>query len=211
LRDGEALWMHQLFAAFLRETAEPGDLAPALLSVATVQGARLSAIAGDVSAHPNRADLVALMLTYAPDNAFWRDGDAAVSVEDGETIGRALCEVGRFAAARPWFERAVATKEQGDAHGRVDHESLSTSLHVVGYCLSSTGEFAAARPWFERAVAEVEQGDAHGRVDHKSLGVSLHEVGYCLSSTGEFTAARPWFEQPRRHPAPSRLVPLSHR
>jgi tetratricopeptide (TPR) repeat protein len=195
LRDGDALWMHQLFATFLRDTAEPGDLAPALLSVATVQGARLSAIAGEVSAHPNCADLVALMLAYAPDNEFWREGDAAASVEDGETIGRALFGVGRFAAARPWFERAVAEKEQGDVHGRVDHESLGRSLHQVGVCLSSTGEFAAARPWFERAVAEKEHGDVHRRVDHASLGASLHMVGACLSGTGEFAAARPWFER----------------
>src|SRR6185503_3898042 len=49
--------------------------------------------------------------------------------------------------------RAVAEKEQGDVHGRVDHASLGVSLHEVGYCLSRSGEFAAARPWFERAVA----------------------------------------------------------
>ena len=35
---------------------------------------------------------------------------------------------GQFEAARPWFERAVAEKEQGDVHGRVDHASLGRSL-----------------------------------------------------------------------------------
>ena len=61
---------------------------------------------------------------------------AEISVADGETLGRALYEIGQFEAARPWFERAVAAKEQGDVHGRVDHESLGGSLHQVGYCLS---------------------------------------------------------------------------
>ena len=53
---------------------------------------------------------------------------------------------GEFAAAQPWFERAVATTEQGDVHGRVDHASLGVSLHQVGYCLSSQGQFVAAQP-----------------------------------------------------------------
>jgi Tfp pilus assembly protein PilF len=78
-------------------------------------------------------------------------------------VGNCLSSTGEFAAARPWFERAVAEKEKGDVHGRVNHASLGGSLHEVGYCLSSTGEFAAARPWFKRAVAEKEKGDVHGR------------------------------------------------
>ena len=48
---------------------------------------------------------------------------------------------------------------QGDIHGRVDHESLGTSLHQVGCCLASVGDHAGARTWFERAVAEVERAD----------------------------------------------------
>ncbi|MGF6853186.1 tetratricopeptide repeat protein [Paraburkholderia sp. CI3] len=70
-------------------------------------------------------------------------------------------------------------KEQGDAHGRVDHESLSTSLHFVGSCLSSVGKYDEARPWFERAVTEAEQGDTHGRVDHGSLKSSLRTFAVC--------------------------------
>ena len=69
-----------------------------------------------------------------------------------------LSETGQYEAARPWFERAVAETEQGDVHGRVDHESLGSSLHQVGYCLSQTGQYEAARPWFERAVAEAGEG-----------------------------------------------------
>ena len=89
-------------------------------------------------------------------------------------------------------------QEQGDIHGRVDHESLGSSLHQVGYCLSSPSQFTSARPWFERAVAAKEQGDVHGRVDHESLGSSLHQVGYCLSSQGQFAAARPGSSAPSR-------------
>src|SRR5260370_1170539 len=49
-------------------------------------------------------------------------------------VGSCLSRTGEFAAARPWFERAVAEAEKGDVHGRVDHESLGTSLHEVGDC-----------------------------------------------------------------------------
>ena len=98
---------------------------------------------------------------------------------------------GPVRAAQPWFERAVKATEQGDIHGRVDHASLGSSLHQVGYCLSRQGQFAAAQPWFERAVKAAEQGDIHGRVDHESLGRSLHQVGYCLSGQGQFAAAQP--------------------
>ena len=72
-------------------------------------------------------------------------------------------------------------EEQGDLHGRVDHESLGRSLHQVGYCLSSRGQFEAAQPWFERAAAAREQGDLHGRVDH---------------------------DEPRPQPAPGGLLPV---
>src|SRR6185295_13710644 len=130
------------------------------------------------------ADLAGTFMTYAIQLVSWKTHESDFSVEASVTIGRALIEIGHFAAARPWFERAVAEKEKGDVHGRIDHESLGSSLHQVGYCLSSTGEFAAARPWFERAVAAAEKGDVHGRIDHASLGRSLNLVGYCLSSSG---------------------------
>ncbi len=195
LQDGDDLRMHQVFAAFLRETPASEELAASLPAVARVQAARLTDVAREVANHPNRADLAAVLLAFVPEATRWADGDAALAIDTGETVGRALYEIGRFAAAHPWFERAVAEKAQGDGHGRVDHASLGRSLHQVGFCRSSTGEFAAARPWFERAVAEAEQGDVHGRVDHASLGSSLHQVGFCRSSTGEFAAARPWFER----------------
>jgi hypothetical protein len=47
----------------------------------------------------------------------------------------------------------VAAKAKGDVHGRLDHASLGSSLHQVGYCLSSLGRFEDARAWFERAAA----------------------------------------------------------
>lgn len=58
---------------------------------------------------------------------------------------------GDLTTARSLYERAVQHAERGDVHGRVDHESLGTSLHRVGECLSQQGLEAEARDWFERA------------------------------------------------------------
>jgi hypothetical protein len=78
---------------------------------------------------------------------------------------------------------AVAAKQKGDVHGRIDHESLGSGLHQVGLCLSSIGEFAAARPWYERAVAEAEKGDVHGRVDHESVALTIRAIQGLVKST----------------------------
>ena len=325
------LRMHQLFAKFVLDIQASDAVATPLAAIVQTQLARMVEVAQELAAHPNRADLAALLMVFLPNPEHWDQGDAKVSVADGEVVGCALlgigvfeaalpwvrarrrgqragrrarpgrsgeprrqpalcgllpvehrsvrggaalvrarrrriragrrarpgrsgeprrqpasggslpvehrsvrggaalvrarrrriragrrarpgrsCEPrqqpapsgstacrapGQFEAALPWFERAVAAKEQGDVHGRVDHASLGTSLNQVGHCLASTGQFEAALPWFERAVAAKEQGDVHGRVDHASLGTSLSQVGYCLSRTGQFEAALPWFER----------------
>ena len=54
--------------------------------------------------------------------------------------------------ARPWYERAVAQKEQGDVHGRVNHESVGVSLRVVANCLSQLGRDDDAKPSLARAA-----------------------------------------------------------
>jgi tetratricopeptide (TPR) repeat protein len=194
LQGAGELRMHQLFATFLRDSEAAHDIRPALAPVIRAQAARLVRIASQVAETPNRADLAALMTAYQSDVDRWEEAGAAVSIADGETIGRALLETGQFAAAQPWFERAAAAA-QPDGTGHSDHEILGSRLHLVGCCLASQGRFAAAQTWLERAVAAKEQGDISGRVDHASLGGSLQQVGNCLSSQSKFAAAQPWFER----------------
>jgi hypothetical protein len=183
---------HQLFAQFVFGMPASEEIAEHSVSIARAQIARMIEVAGQLVEHPSRADLAVLLMVYSPDPSRWCRGEIEVSVSDGETVGRALAEVGAFDAARPWFERAVAAAEKGDVHGRVDHASLGRSLHQVGYCLSSTGGFDAARPWFERAVAAAEKGDVHGRVDHESLGNSLLAGAVCLRHCGHHQDAEMW-------------------
>ena len=190
LEGADELRMHQLFAAFVLAQPRDAALQAAVDGLRAAQWQRCVALARAVAANPAADGQVYRLLAYRLAPADWLAAGLPAPGGEGESLGQALVEIGRFDAARPWFERAVAEAERGDVHGRVDHESLGTSLHQVGYCLSRVGEFAAARPWFERAVTEKEQGDVHGRVDHASLGTSLHQVGYCLYSVGEIYDAR---------------------
>lgn len=151
LQDGEELRMHQLFAAFLLDMSIPEDLRTDLKGIAQVQARRMTELASELAAHPTRADLAAALLAFPLDPKQWADRDVEISVPDGETIGRALYEIGAFATSRPWYERTVAETEHGDVHGRVDHASLATSLRAVAHCLSQLGRDDEAKLWLTRA------------------------------------------------------------
>jgi tetratricopeptide (TPR) repeat protein len=196
LQGGDELRMHQTVASFVVETTLSSHQKGLLAKIRQVQTHRLVDVAEQVAANPAQTDLAAIMMLFPVAPQRWEEQGIKISVGDGEAVGRALANTGRFNEAQPWYERAVKEKEQGDVHGRVDHESLGSSLHQMGYCLFEVGKYAEAQPWFERAVKEKEQGDVlHGRVDHKSLGISLHQIGNCLSRIGKYAEAQPWFER----------------
>jgi len=53
-----------------------------------------------------------------------------------DQVGYCYSRVGRFEKALPWLERAVAAKDKGDVHGRVDpgeprHKSSSSGLLLL--------------------------------------------------------------------------------
>jgi tetratricopeptide (TPR) repeat protein len=195
LEGGKDLKMHQLFGRFLQALRLGEAQVELLEKVRIAQAHRFTEIADEVADHPNRTDIASTLITFPLAPVAWAEFGTPVATGRGEKVGRALVEIGRFDDARPWFERAVAAKEKGDADGQVDHASLGTSLHSVGYCLLETGKFHEAQCWYERAFAAKEQGDVKGRVDHDRLSASLHEVGRCLSRMGKHDEARPWFER----------------
>jgi hypothetical protein len=111
--DGEAdLHMHQLFASFILGTALSEDIAGKHDQIVSVQARRMVETAKKVVAAPNRADLAAILMTYPVDLQNWKNADTVFSIHDVESTGRALLEIGQFAAAKPWFERAVAEAEK---------------------------------------------------------------------------------------------------
>jgi predicted phosphodiesterase len=148
VQDGAEMRMHQLFASFVLEAPMPDELAALVKKVVRIQAARMVEIAREVAEHPNSASTSAKLMAFAPSLERW---NTEISITDGETVGRALYETGQFAAAQPWFERAVAANEKGDVHGRIDHDSLGRSLRSGANCLRKLGRDSEANDWEARA------------------------------------------------------------
>jgi len=185
--DHESIDVHQLVARFARARGPVDPLVRRALLDGLVDTAR------GFGAHPADVQRRAQLLAHSLDIDDW--AELAGADFPWHMMGSAIDELSKFAEALPWYERAVAVKEKGDLDGRVDSQSLGTSLHQVGSCYSRQGKYAEALPWFERAVAAQEKGDLDGRVDSQSLGASLHQVGSCYSRQGKYAEALPWFER----------------
>jgi Tfp pilus assembly protein PilF len=74
-------------------------------------------------------------------------------------IGVCYFEMNQYARALCHFERAIAAKEQGDAHARVNYVSVGRSWQAGGECLVKLGDATAARVWFERSTEANARGD----------------------------------------------------
>src|ERR1041385_7394389 len=120
LEGGAELKMHQLFAEFLRSKPLSGAQAELLAKIRTAQAARFLELAREVSQQPKRTDLCSTLITFPLASAAWEEAGSPIAISDGEKIGRALYQIGRFEEAMPWHERAVAAKEKGDVQGHVD-------------------------------------------------------------------------------------------
>lgn len=155
LEGGAVLRMHQLLASFLLGTPLV-EGAETLERVRLAQGRRLVELATALAVHPGDTELAARLLVFPVTPRRWAEMANGISIEDGEMIGRALREIGRFDEARPWYERAVEAKQQGDVHGRVDHKSVAGSLREGVRCLRRVGRLEQAKAW-EEAASGLEQ------------------------------------------------------
>jgi tetratricopeptide (TPR) repeat protein len=104
-------------------------------------------------------------------------------------LGLHLKMIGEYAAARPYYERALAITEEVLG---LTHSSTALSLNNLGALLQVMGEYAAASSYFERALAIYEEvlGPTH---PHTATG--LNNLGYLLRAQGEVAAAKPYFER----------------
>ena len=148
-----------------------GALVEMTAQLRQVQSRRLVEVAGEPAAHPARADLAATLMVYPLSRAAWVNAGKGISIEDGETIGRALYEIGRFDDARPWFHRAVEAKQKGDVHGRVDKQSLALSLREGSRCLRQVGQNGQAEAWEQEA----------SRLEQQSPGCGSHRPGAMIT------------------------------
>jgi len=154
----EDLRIHQLFGTFV--LSQGGEMETILKEVRSFQARRLIEIAGELGDHLADTELAAAIMVFPLRPDEWLDAEDEVSIGAGETIGRALREIGRFTDALPWCERAVEAMEKGDVHGRVDQESLAVSLSRVAECLRKLGRNKEADEWEKRAAA-LHSGDDH--------------------------------------------------
>jgi hypothetical protein len=127
---GEVLDVHQCVARFVREQREP----------AIPETVRARHFDGFVEAarsffkHPANPQLGGALRAYPASVTFWstvlREGSAKLA-DEAQAVGNGLAMDGRFDEARTWFERAVAAKEKGDVHGRVDPARLEITRSAL--------------------------------------------------------------------------------
>lgn len=190
---GEMFELHQLVAAFVQRQATP-ELPDALVERHL---ATFVAAAEEYGSSPGDAQRSARLLAYPLELDFWAAFSPIAAVLTGcaHVVGYSLVKAGHFDEALPWYSRTLEATQKGDMHGRINHESVSASLHNVGACHFKTGRFDEALPFFKRAVEAMQKGDIHERVDQDSLGRSLHEVGNCHFKAGRFDEALRFFER----------------
>jgi len=179
---GEAVALHRLLAAFVEQT-NPDPAAPPAVERAVLDEAR----------RLNAAGVPGPLLAWQPHLRHLTE----MAAPRGDEMGTDLCNsmgyhldmVGDYAAARPYYERALAICEQvlGPAH-----PDTAASLNNLGGLLDSLGDYEAARPTYERALAINEQalGPAH-----PNTAGSLNNLGMLLKSLGDYAAARPYLER----------------
>jgi tetratricopeptide (TPR) repeat protein len=152
LLEGTAdLRMHQLFNGFLRQILLSAEDQASVAQVRAVQSQRFVEVAGALAESPADTETARILMSYPLSPAAWADVGQSVPTDNGELIGRALYEIGRFEEARPWFERAVEAKQKGDVHGRIDHESLVTTLRAGAAYLRNLQLTEQAEEWKRRA------------------------------------------------------------
>lgn len=193
--DHASLEVHQLVAEFVRSLERAGRPQGRTVRwsfdpiVARALRDGLVATARAFSKNPGDLEARTRMLVHSLVADDW-----AALMEDGDEwhlVGGAIADLGKFAEALPWFEHAIAARQNG-AQGQMDGERLGISLHQAGHCHVRQGNFAEALPWFERAIA-AKNADERGGVSPASLGLSHHQVGCCYSRAGKFADAVPWF------------------
>ncbi|MEZ4646237.1 MAG: tetratricopeptide repeat protein [Chloroflexota bacterium] len=83
-------------------------------------------------------------LVVATMAAEWDIANRQISFLNNEA-GVYLQHYGDLAAARPFFERALAIEEEKRS---ADHPTTAQSLNNLGYLLQAMGDLAAARPFW---------------------------------------------------------------
>ena len=188
-----SLRMHQLLANFVAaQPAKPSAHGTSLDELRRLQGGAMVEAAKAVNANPADPEAFGRFLSYPLVWERWAVWANSITADGFHEIGMALYELGRFSIALPWYEQAQAEKGRGDLHGRVDHQSLGTTLHEIGNCFYQQGEWPKAAEWYEQAQAEKGQGDIYRRINKQSIAISLRALIRVLKILGRGAEAMQW-------------------
>jgi transcriptional regulator with XRE-family HTH domain/tetratricopeptide (TPR) repeat protein len=188
-RQGDRLSVHRLVQAVVRESL-PADRRHAWL----VRAIRLLAavVPDDPSNEAERWLLSARLVAHAQVVDQLTRGDL---VEPGplgrllDLTGKYLWARGEFGQGRPFFDRALAIREETLGP---DHPDTAETLDCFALLLWQRGELAAARPLAERALGIRERVLGP---DHVETALSLNNLASLLSRQGELAAARSMHER----------------
>ncbi len=179
----ETVTLHRLLAVFAREVAVEAE----------AQAAVEKAILQELSNRLDQAGYLEPLLGLQPH--LRAVTDAAKAREDEPAadlciwLGYYLKQIGDYAGARPYYERALAIREAGLGP---QHPDTASSLNNLGYLLQAMGDLAGARPYLERALAIREAGLGS---QHPDTANSLNNLGYLLQAMGDLAGARPYYER----------------
>lgn len=94
-----------------------------------------------------------------------------------------------LASARPYYERALAIRENTLGP---NHPDTARSLNNLGFLLQGMGDLAGAQPYYERSLAINEQ--ALGP-EHPDTATSLNSLGGLLYEMGDLAGAQRYYER----------------
>jgi tetratricopeptide (TPR) repeat protein len=177
-----ALRLHRLLVAFVRQAAPEAGAQEAVEAALLAQADRL-----------NQAGYPAPLLAWQAHLRAVTDRAAGRGDERGaglcNTLGYHLDTIADYEAAWPYYERALAIKEQVLG---AEHPATATGLNNLGALWQAIGDYEAARPYLERALAIRQQVLG---AEHPTTAQSLNNLGALLVSMGDYEAARPYLER----------------
>ena len=137
-----AVRLHRLLGLFVRASSDRAEAQTTVEEVLLAAANRLNQ-AGD----PRPMLAIAGHLRAVTDTAQCREDVLAAGLCN--EVGYYLHAIAQYAAARPYYERALAIYE---AVLGPQHPATASSLNNLGFVLQAQGELAAARPYYERAL-----------------------------------------------------------
>ncbi len=173
----QALRLHRLIAAYVRERSHPadaqGDVERALLEIAI----RLN----------DMSDVLPMMalqrhLRHVTDAALARQD--AIAGNLCEAMGHHLWMIQDYSGAHTYLEQALATRERSRT---CEPLKIAASYNLLALLAQSEGDLEQARNLFEQALAIWQ---VHLGPNHETTATEHHNLGYVFLMQGDFDQAQ---------------------